>query len=140
MIRGNLILCGNVGDSRAVLGRLTSAGWEAKPLSTDHKPELASEAARIVEHGGRIDPYKDYNGLPLGPLRIWRADRDPPVPGLAMTRSIGDKAGIDIGLIYTPEIVEHRLTHEDKFLIVASDGLWEFLSNKKVVQIVEKYW
>jgi serine/threonine protein phosphatase PrpC len=57
-----------------------------------------------------------------------------------MTRSIGDKAGIDIGLIYTPEILEHRLTHEDKFLIVASDGLWEFLSNKKVVQIVEKYW
>lgn len=57
-----------------------------------------------------------------------------------MTRAIGDKVAREIGLIYKPEIIQHRLTDEDKFLIIASDGIWEFITIQKAVDIVAKHW
>lgn len=98
------------------------------------------EGHRIKSFGGKVEAYKDVNGDPLGPLRIWVPDIEPAVPGLAMTRSIGDKVASQIGLIYKPEILEHRLTYNDKFIILATDGLWEFISSKKAVEIVGKHW
>ena len=53
-------------------------------------------------------------------------------PGLAMSRSIGDKAGREIGVISEPEIFEMLIQEEDKFIIIASDGVWEFLTNAEV--------
>ena len=50
-------------------------------------------------------------------------------PGLAMARSIGDSIASKIGVIADPVVTEHRLKPEDKFIIIASDGLWEFLSS-----------
>jgi serine/threonine protein phosphatase PrpC len=46
-----------------------------------------------------------------------------------MTRSIGDKIASTIGVTANPEIIAHNLSAEDKFLVIASDGIWEFLSN-----------
>lgn len=57
------------------------------------------------------------------------------VPGLAMSRSLGDKAGRDVGVISDPEIFETILNEEDRFLIIASDGVWEFLTNEEVTTI-----
>jgi serine/threonine protein phosphatase PrpC len=61
----------------------------------------------------------------LGPLRVWM--KDVMMPGLAMTRSFGDKAGLKAGTTGEPEILEFDLTEEDKCMIVASDGIWEYL-------------
>lgn len=140
LIRGNLLLCANVGDSRAVLGRMTESGMEAVALSVDQKPDLPREAHRIKSFGGIVEAFKNVKGEPEGPLRIWDPHTQPPVPGLAMTRSIGDKIASSIGLIYKPKITETRLTPDDKFIILASDGIWEFISNQKAVEIVEKHW
>jgi hypothetical protein len=57
LIRGRLVLCSNVGDSRAVVGRLTPDGWLAIPLSNDHKPNDPEEQARIEQNNGRVEPY-----------------------------------------------------------------------------------
>ena len=46
------------------------------------------------------------------------------MPGLAMTRSFGDKAGLKAGTCSDAEIMEFDLTEDDKFMIVASDGIW----------------
>ena len=70
----------------------------------------------------------------LGPYRVWHPHTDS--PGLAMSRSIGDCMIHDFGVISEPEILEYSITSEDKFIVLASDGVWEFLSNQDVVNSV----
>lgn len=53
-------------------------------------------------------------------------------PGLAMSRSLGDKAGRDLGVISEPDVYEIILKEEDKFIVIASDGVWEFFTNADV--------
>jgi len=50
-----------------------------------------------------------------------------------MARSLGDKAARDLGVISEPDVYEILLKEEDKFIIIASDGVWEFLSNNDVI-------
>lgn len=57
-----------------------------------------------------------------------------------MSRSIGDFVAGSVGCICEPEITEFELSHESKFIIIASDGVWEFLSNKRVMEIVLPYY
>ena len=57
-------------------------------------------------------------------------------PGTAFTRSIGDSVAESIGVIATPEVEKYRIREEDRFIIVASDGVWEFLSSHEAVDIV----
>lgn len=40
-------------------------------LSQDHKPTIQSEKKRILKNGGKIHAFKDQNGYPIGPQRIW---------------------------------------------------------------------
>lgn len=58
----------------------------------------------------------------LGPLRVWM--KDVQMPGLAMTRSFGDKAGIKAGTTGEPELKTHAISCEDKYIVLASDGVW----------------
>lgn len=45
--------------------------WELIYLSQDHKPSVESEKKRIIKNGGRIHAFRDENGAPVGPLRVW---------------------------------------------------------------------
>ena len=90
LIVGTKVFCANVGDSRAVLVRTVDDRVTAIPLNRDHKADYPDEEARIVRNGGRVQPYRDMHGNPLGPLRVWHLKED--IPGLAMTRSFGDQA------------------------------------------------
>lgn len=56
--------------------------------------------------------------------------------GLAMARSIGDHAVKEAGVVATPEVMVRRVTESDAFLVLASDGVWEFMKNKEVVEMV----
>ena len=51
------------------------------------------------------------------------------IPGLAMSRSFGDAMAARVGVNAVPEIKEFQLTVEDKIMVLASDGVWEFLKN-----------
>ena len=63
----------NVGDSRAVLVKFDekTSSWRCAPLSIDHKPDEEDEKKRIEANGGRVDPYYDNKGKPMGPARVW---------------------------------------------------------------------
>lgn len=60
-------------------------------------------------------------------------------PGTAFTRSVGDATAEAIGVFAEPEVLVRRLTARNPFLIIASDGVWEFLSSQSVVEMVGKY-
>ena len=124
------IVCANCGDSRAIL--INGLGNIVK-LSRDHKPELIDEKKRIIAAGGRVD--RIYG---MGPYRVWFKDGD--YPGLAMSRSIGDTLAHKVGVSNIPEIMEFNINNvKPVAIIVASDGVWEFMTNEQVKNIINKY-
>ena len=102
-------------------------GCSATALSRDHKPDDPEEAKVIVSKNGRIDSYRDQLGNQIGPMRVWLKSED--IPGLAMTRSFGDAIAARVGVNAVPEIQEFTLETNDKIIVLASDGVWEFLEN-----------
>lgn len=130
-LRGNKLFVANVGDSRAVLGRVNDNGLiRAVDLSHDQKPDRPDEKARIIAHGGRVFEW----GVP----RVWLRDVD--MPGLAMARSFGDMAAETVGVFAEPELSKVTLTSNHRFVIWASDGVWEFISSQDACNIVYKHW
>ena len=130
----------NIGDSRAVLGRLINKEnneYKAINLSRDHKPTEKDEAQRIIENDGRIQPFIE-EGEFVGPERVWIKEED--VPGLAMTRSFGDRVAATVGVMSEPEIKEFDFDENDKFMIIASDGIWEFISSQECVNIIKDFY
>ena len=57
------------------------------------------------------------------------------VPGLAMSRSLGDYVAQSVGVIPNPEMLEYEITPDDLFMVIASDGVWEFMPNEEVAKI-----
>ena len=78
----------------------------------------------------------EEDGNWTGPLRVWEKGSEG--PGLAMTRSLGDKVGTKIGVVCTPEVFRYSINEEDRAIIVASDGLWEYMSNQNVTDAVKE--
>ena len=130
----------NIGDSRAVLARYDSNSktYKAIDLSRDHKPTEKDESQRIYENDGRIQPFTEEGGEFVGPQRVWLKKEE--VPGLAMTRSFGDRVAATVGVISEPEIKEFDFDENDKFMIIASDGIWEFISSQECVNIVKDFY
>ena len=132
------IITANVGDSRCVLGKFDGVKWFSQNLTKDHKPTLPNEKKRIENSGGMVEPCKDDEGGFVGPDRVWIKGEK--VPGLAMSRSFGDETAHMVGVISEPEILDYYFLHEDKFLMIASDGIWEFISSDECVKIVKDYY
>ena len=128
----------NVGDSRCILGKLKGNKWISRDLSRDHKPSEKDEKNRILSNEGRVEKYKDEFGNYNGPLRVWLKYEE--TPGLAMTRSFGDELAHKIGVIVEPEIKEYVFLSEDKFFIIGSDGLWEYISSEECVNMVKDFY
>jgi serine/threonine protein phosphatase PrpC len=91
--------------------------------------------ARIEAKGGRVFAVEYDDGVD-GPARVWLGHMD--VPGLAMSRSLGDAVAHTAGVSSEPEFFEYdfnRSNREDLVLVMASDGLWEFMSDQEVMEI-----
>jgi serine/threonine protein phosphatase PrpC len=131
------IYCANVGDSRAVLGREINNKILSIPLSFDHKPDNPNEKQRIEKKNGRVESCKGSMGENIGPARVWLKNQD--MPGLAMSRSFGDDIATSVGVNSEPEIIVHDRTDKDKFIILGSDGIWEFISNDEMANIVYEF-
>jgi serine/threonine protein phosphatase PrpC len=136
VIRGNTMVTGNVGDSRTTIGyRNASGGITGVAVTKDHKPDLPEEKARIEEKGGRVFAVEYDDGVD-GPPRVWLGHMD--IPGLAMSRSLGDAVAHSAGVSSEPEYVEYEFNpdgREDLILVLASDGLWEFMSDQEVMEM-----
>ena len=134
------IICANTGDSRAIIVFDPSDDnlFKSKvyPLSYDCKPELPNEKKRIIENGGVVEKAyysEDEDGENSGPYRVWAKGED--FPGLAMSRSIGDMDAKQVGVIPNPQIIEYQIDKYSKYMVMGSDGIWEFISNEECMKI-----
>lgn len=108
----------NTGDSRAVL---CNRRFGAFPVTTDHKPESPAEEARIVASGGSVRFHS-------GCFRVH---------GLAMSRAVGDCHLKQFGVIATPDVFERKISADDEFLILATDGLWDTVDSHEAYHEVQ---
>ena len=131
---GEKILCANVGDSRAIMVKENN---KIIPLSIDQKPDDPEESKRIVENGGEISQFEE-DGEKSGPFRVWKKGEE--YPGIAMSRSIGDFIATTLGVVPVPKFLDEKIDSDTKFIVVASDGVWEFLDNQKVADIVMPFY
>ncbi|XP_021715258.1 probable protein phosphatase 2C 2 [Chenopodium quinoa] len=112
---GNLMVS-NVGDCRAVISR----GGLAEALTTDQSPSREDEKTRIESKGGYVD---FCNGT-------WRIQGS-----LAVSRAIGDQH-LKQWVTAEPETKILTIKPDFEFLILASDGLWNKVSNQEAVDVV----
>ncbi|KAL5814356.1 hypothetical protein ACOSQ3_025148 [Xanthoceras sorbifolium] len=118
MVGEEELVVANCGDSRAVLYR----GGVALPLTRDHKPDRPDEKERVEAAGGRVI---DWNGSRV--LGV-----------LATSRSIGDQY-LKPYVISEPEVTARERTESDDFIIIATDGLWDVVSNEFACEVVRRY-
>ncbi|XP_058740545.1 probable protein phosphatase 2C 34 [Vicia villosa] len=131
--QGETIIIANVGDSRAVLATTSDdddGSLVAVQLTVDFKPNLPQEAERITQCQGRVFCLEDEPGV----HRVWLPDVES--PGLAMSRAFGDYCLKEYGLISVPEVTQRNISSKDQFVILASDGVWDVISNQEAVDIV----
>lgn len=133
------LLMAHVADSTAVIAKALDdkpggkgRSFQGVALTRDHKPSLKDERQRIEKAGGRVvfDGYANH--------RVYA--KNARYPGLNMSRCIGDLLGHqDCGITCEPEVSEHVLTPQDLFLLVCSDGVWEFTQAQEAVEIVSQH-
>lgn len=117
LLGANRIWIGNCGDSRAVLCR---AG-KAMQLTEDHKPERKDEAERVEKAGGHVLYWNGHRVMGI----------------LAMSRAIGDH-GLRPYIIPEPEVSVVTRSADDEFLLLASDGLWDVMSNQEATDLASR--
>ncbi|XAR48317.1 Phosphoprotein phosphatase [Bertholletia excelsa] len=108
----------NAGDCRAILCRAN----RAYALSKDHVAKCLEERERVISAGGQVKWQVDS----------WRVGS----PALQVTRSIGDD-DLKPAVTAEPEITETKLSVEDEYLVMASDGLWDVMSSEEIVNIIK---
>ncbi|CAN6451034.1 unnamed protein product [Victoria cruziana] len=113
---GDRLLVANVGDSRAVICR----DGNAIAVSRDHKPDQTDERQRIEDAGGFV--------MWAGTWRVGGV--------LAVSRAFGDRQ-LKQYVVADPEIKEEVIDSSLEFLILASDGLWDVVSNEEAVSMVK---
>lgn len=150
-LRGRNVYVANVGDSRACLAQRSGGKIVAQDLSYDQTPYRHDEVERVKKSGARVLTLDQIEGLKDPTRECWTTEEedegDPPrlwfpnamYPGTAFTRSIGDSAAERIGVYAEPEITVKQLTSDHSFIVIASDGVFEFLSSQSVVDMVSKF-
>mmetsp|Transcript_12280 Transcript_12280/g.26206 ORF Transcript_12280/g.26206 Transcript_12280/m.26206 type:complete len:765 (-) Transcript_12280:235-2529(-) len=147
-------------------GMCSGEALKAFALSRDQTPYRRDERIRIKKTGARILSLDQIEGLePVGdddeedfaegenadgemilgeeideggdPPRVWSPHGE--YPGTAFTRSIGDAIAEDLGVFAEPEMLTRELSPEDKIIVLASDGVFEFLTNQSVIDICAKF-
>jgi len=112
-----VVYSANIGDSRTIIVK----NKEAKRLSYDHKASDKSEAQRVKKEGGVILRGRLYSTL-------------------AITRAFGDYSfkGEVKGLINVPHITRTVIEKDDKYVIIASDGIWDVINEAKAFELIQK--
>lgn len=151
LVIGDKLYVANVGDSRAVISVKEGddhTNIVAQDLSKDQTPFRNDECERVKECGARVLSVDQVEGVKDPTVQSWgdeeSAGSDPPrlwmqngmYPGTAFTRSVGDSIAEKIGVVAVPEVLTVQLTPKNPFFLLASDGVFEFLSSQAVVDMV----
>ncbi|KAJ6252638.1 hypothetical protein M0813_14010 [Anaeramoeba flamelloides] len=113
LIVDNRIFCGNIGDSRSVLCRNNNP----VRMSVDHKPYLPQERERITKSGGVVTEDLRINS------------------GLAVSRAFGD-LHYQPYVSSCPFVSRFRIQKNDRYIILACDGVWDVMSDQQAIKIV----
>jgi serine/threonine protein phosphatase PrpC len=111
VLQGSRAHIAGVGDSRCVLAR----GGRALRVTTDHKPRLPAEEERIIEAGGFVNRGR-VHGI------------------LSVSRALGDFEFAPY-VLAEPHVITFALCPEDRVLVLASDGLWDVISDQEAVDM-----
>jgi len=117
LARGAYLVVAAVGDSRAVLVR----GNRAFSVTEDHKVTNLYEKRRLEAAERTLNRQL---------IKHQRVDL------LMVTRSIGDKE-LTPAILPQPEVHEYVRAGDERFLVVASDGLWDVCSSDEVLQVID---
>ena len=141
----------NFGDCRVICGKYDVDGsWKLEELTTDHDVHCQSEVERVrSEHP--MNEHQDlfaYDRL-MGVLLPLRAMGDGqlkwPLSDIKKIEHVINKQITPYAyrtppyLTSNPEMTNVTLTSRDRFVVLASDGLWGTLKSEEVVQIVGEH-
>jgi len=128
------IMCANVGDSIAFVGRESTKnnlGLRAMHgLIEMHNGANEEEEERITAKGSRLTDG-DYVAPPEDSGFGWAQ--------LAVTRSLGHRYFSEYGVISEPFISDYQVNHRDRFLVITSDGVTDVLSSKEILKVVKEH-
>ncbi|KAG5867765.1 hypothetical protein JTB14_012382 [Gonioctena quinquepunctata] len=123
VLKGNELYVANAGDSRCIVCR----NGKAIEMSLDHKPEDDIERERIKKAGGRVN----FEGRVNGGLNLSRAIGD---HSYKQNKELSDKEQMITAL---PDIKTLTVNpSKDEFMVLACDGIWNFMSSQEVVDFV----
>ncbi|XP_048880040.1 pyruvate dehydrogenase [acetyl-transferring]-phosphatase 1, mitochondrial [Brienomyrus brachyistius] len=156
---GTHLYVANLGDSRAMIGLQENNGmWSALTISNDHNAKNPmevrrlhsehprSEKATVVRHDrllGRLTPFRAFGNVKFK----WNSEllmhvcerRQEMLPGNDIASMFPPEAHTPPYLIAEPEVTYHRVRPQDKFLVLATDGLWELMHRQNVVQVLGEH-
>ncbi|XP_045080017.1 pyruvate dehydrogenase [acetyl-transferring]-phosphatase 1, mitochondrial [Coregonus clupeaformis] len=158
-VDGNDLHVANLGDSRAVLGVQEENGtWSAHTISNDHNAQNPDELQRVlsehpalehktvVKHGrllGLLMPFRGFGDIKFkwsGEMlnRVYETRPDI-LSANEFVKMLPPNYHTPPYLIAEPEVTSHTLRPKDKFLIMATDGLWELMHRQTVVQVIGEH-
>ena len=136
----------NAGDSFCAVGRLTSKNvYDVMLRTNDHTPLVTGEAERIRNSNGEILTTEQRNNLePVHTFwengdvpRVWKVGKN--LPGVAFTRSLGDEIAHEIGVTRCPDSTIFELPKSRCAIVLASDGISEYLSDKDCLNVLHEF-
>ncbi|XP_041378111.1 integrin-linked kinase-associated serine/threonine phosphatase 2C-like [Gigantopelta aegis] len=121
LVVNDTLFIANLGDSKAVLCRYKPDQDKCVPipLSADHSPSLYEERMRIQKTGGHV-----REGRVMGVLEV--------------SRSLGDGPYKNHGVTCLPNVKRCPITENDRFILIACDGLWKSYSLQESIDFVNK--
>lgn len=122
LLKGNELFVANAGDSRCIVCR----DGTAIEMSFDHKPEDELERERIKKAGGCVS----YDGRVDGGLNLSRAIGD---HDYKKNKNLSDREQMITAL---PDVKRLTIGSQDEFMVLACDGIWNFMSSQEVVDFV----
>jgi len=111
-----ILYCANIGDTRCVLIK----SMEYKRLSYDDRASDEKESNRIIQEGGVV-----FGGRVYGQLML--------------TRAFGDMEFKSHGVLSEPHVTRVMLNEEDKYIIIASDGVWDVINDEEIYEMSKMY-
>ena len=130
----NKLICSNIGNSRAIIMEKN----DLLQLTFDQLISTPEERKRIEKKGGYIKWSKEKGLFQSEEYQILVKDKDNKDHFLETSRALGDNMFKKIGVEFSPIISEYIINIETKFLVMATKGLWNVLTNKLVAYYVNK--
>lgn len=143
VVQDNDVYVASTGDCRVVLGRkVSNKSWKAVPLSVDQNAKNPAEVKRLRDEHPGEEQTVIINGRVLGNLMPFRTFGD---CDFKWERKYLEKI-VSLPPVYRsppyitaePVVTHFELEDEDHFMIIASDGLWERMSNEEAVNVVAR--